>query len=83
MLAAWQLNARQEEDSDLRDVLSVVRRRAWCIIGVAAIVMTFVTVRTLEQKEIYQGQFKVLVEPVNAADDFSDFDIGPWSAGWE
>jgi len=72
MLAAWQLNARQEEDSDLRDVLSVVRRRAWCIIGVAAIVMTFVTVRTLEQKEIYQGQFKVLVEPVNAADDFSD-----------
>ncbi|MGB3299254.1 MAG: hypothetical protein WBA76_13365, partial [Phormidesmis sp.] len=28
MLAAWQLNAQQEEDTDLRNVLAIVKRRA-------------------------------------------------------
>ncbi|MEM9089107.1 MAG: polysaccharide biosynthesis tyrosine autokinase [Cyanobacteria bacterium P01_F01_bin.53] len=72
MLAAWQLQAQQEEDGDLRNLLSVIRRRAWAIAGVAAVVMTLVTVQTLREDEIYQGQFRVLVEPVNADDDFSD-----------
>ncbi|MEO1395875.1 MAG: polysaccharide biosynthesis tyrosine autokinase [Cyanobacteria bacterium J06634_5] len=72
MLAAWQLQAQQEEDGDLRNLLSVVRRRAWSIAGVAAVVMTLVTAQTLRQEEIYQGQFRLLVEPVNADDDFSD-----------
>ena len=72
MLAAWQLNAQQEEDNDLRNLLSVVKRRAWIIAGVAAVVMALVTTRTLSQEEIYQGQFRVLVEPVNAGDDLSE-----------
>lgn len=72
MLAAWQLNAQQEEDLDLRNLLTVVRRRAWIIVGVAAMVMALVTTRTLKQEEIYQGQFRVLVEPVNASEDLSD-----------
>lgn len=72
MLAAWQLNAQQEEDNDLRNLLSVVKRRAWVIAGVAAMVMALVTTRTLSQEEIYQGQFRVLVEPVNAGDDLSE-----------
>ncbi|MEL7492779.1 MAG: polysaccharide biosynthesis tyrosine autokinase [Cyanobacteria bacterium J06554_11] len=72
MLAAWQLHAQQEEDSDLRNLLAMVRRRAWVIAGVAAVVMTLMTGRALKQEEIFEGQFRVLVEPVNAEDDFSD-----------
>ncbi|MGB3292868.1 MAG: polysaccharide biosynthesis tyrosine autokinase [Phormidesmis sp.] len=72
MLEEWQLRALQEEDNDLRNLLMVVRRRAWVIVGVAALVMAFTATRTLEQEKIYQGQFRLLVEPVNAEDDFSD-----------
>ncbi|MEM6453022.1 MAG: polysaccharide biosynthesis tyrosine autokinase [Cyanobacteria bacterium P01_D01_bin.105] len=72
MLSAWQLQALQEEDSDLRNLLSVVRRRAWVIVGVAAAVMSLMTVRTLRQTEIFKGDFRVLVEPVNADEDFSE-----------
>lgn len=72
VLEEWQLRALQEEDNDLRNLLMVVRRRAWVIVGIAALVMAFTTTRTLKQEKIYQGQFRVLVEPVNAEDDFSD-----------
>jgi len=72
MLDAWQLQAQQEEDGDLRSLISVVRRRALVILGVAAVGMIFTTVRTLQQPEIFRGQFRVLVEPVNADEDFSE-----------
>ena len=72
MLTAWQQYAQQEEDLSLRNLLSTVRRRAWVILGVGAAVMTFVTVNTLQQEEIFKGQFRVLVEPVNASDDIGD-----------
>lgn len=72
VLAAWQLQAAQAEDLDLRNLLNIVRRRAWAIAGVAAVVMGLVTVKTLHQEPVYEGDFRVLVEPVNAEDDFSD-----------
>lgn len=72
MLAAWQLNAQQEEDMDLRNLLSVFKRRAWVIAGVATMVMALVTTKALQQQKIYEGQFRVLVEPVNADQDFTD-----------
>ncbi len=72
MLAAWQLNAQQEEDMDLRSLLLVFRRRAWVIAGVATMVMALVTTKALQQQKIYEGQFRVLVEPVNADQDFTD-----------
>ncbi|MEL7053757.1 MAG: Wzz/FepE/Etk N-terminal domain-containing protein, partial [Cyanobacteria bacterium J06588_5] len=72
LLSAWQLKAQQEEDSDLRNLIAVVRRRAWVIAGVAAVVMAAITANTLKQPKIFRGQFQVLVEPVNADDDFSD-----------
>lgn len=72
MLAAWQLSALQEEEGDLRNLLKIVRRRAWVIAGVAAVVMGAMSFRTLRQIEIYQGQFRLLVEPVNADEDYSD-----------
>lgn len=71
-LSAWQLNAQEEDEGDLRNLITVIQRRALVIAGVAAMVMALVTVRTLRQEEIYQAQFRVLVEPVNADDDFSD-----------
>ncbi len=72
LLAAWQLNAQQEEEADLRNLLSVVRRRVWVIAGVSALIMALVVAHTLKQQEIYQGQFRVLVEPVNADEELSD-----------
>lgn len=72
ILESWQLYAQQEEESDLRNFLMVLRRRAWVIVGVAALVMAAATARTLSEVEIFQGQFRVLVEPVNADEDLSD-----------
>ncbi len=72
VLAAWRLQAAQEEDLDLRNLLNIVRRRAWAIAGVAAVVMGLVTVKTLHQEPVYEGNFRLLVEPVNAEDDLSD-----------
>ncbi|PZO19269.1 MAG: capsular biosynthesis protein [Leptolyngbya foveolarum] len=72
VLAAWQLQAEQAEDLDLRNLLNIVRRRAWAIAGVAAVVMGLTTVKTLHQEPVYEGDFRVLVEPVNAEDDFSN-----------
>ena len=72
MLAAWQLQAEKAEDLDLRNFVNVVRRRAWAIAGVAAVVMGLTTLKTLQEEPIYEGDFRVLVEPVNAEDDFSD-----------
>lgn len=72
MLAAWQLHAQQEEDSDLLNLLAIVRRRALAITGVAAVVMTLMTGQALKQEEVFEGRFRVLVEPVNANEDFSD-----------
>ena len=75
MLAAWRLQAEQEEDLDLRNLLNIVRRRIWAIAGVAAVVMGVTTIRTLQQEPVYEGDFRVLVEPVNAEDDFSDLSM--------
>lgn len=72
MLTAWQLNALQEEDSDLRNLLAILRRRTWVIVGVAAVVMAVMSAKTLHQPKIYEGRFRVLVEPVNARDDLSE-----------
>ncbi|MBE9061349.1 polysaccharide biosynthesis tyrosine autokinase [cf. Phormidesmis sp. LEGE 11477] len=34
--------------------------------------MTFFTVKALQQEKVFRGQFRMLVEPVNASDDLSD-----------
>jgi len=65
--------ANQVEDEwDLRQFLSVVRRRTWAIAGVATLVMGFVVQSTFSQKPIYEGQFRLLVEPVNADNKLSE-----------
>ena len=72
MLEAWRLQAQQEEDNDFRNLLSILRRRAWIVVCVSALGIAYTTSEALKQPEIYEGKFRVLVEPVNAEEDFSD-----------
>lgn len=72
ILADWPQHGQMDEEGDLRRLISVLRRRSWAVAGIAVVMMSVITVRTLQQEKIFQGQFRVLVEPVNADDDFSD-----------
>jgi polysaccharide biosynthesis transport protein len=60
------------DEWNLQQVMAVVRRRAWAIASVAALVMSVVVPSTFSQEAVYQGQFRLLVEPVNANDDFEN-----------
>ncbi|MFN6561199.1 MAG: GumC family protein [Nostoc sp. ChiSLP01] len=67
----------QEEanDSSFAQILSVIRRRALVIAGVSITVMTVVFVNLMLNRElpVYEGNFRLLVEPVN--DDSKAVDI--------
>ncbi len=54
----------QENNWNLSDSLGVLQRRWLVIAGVATSVMTFVAISTLNQKAIYEGNFRLLVESV-------------------
>ncbi len=62
-----QLNDTDQEDLNLRRLLTVMRRRALIIASVASAVTAVVVFQTLRQTPIYEGRFQVLVEPVTAA----------------
>lgn len=55
----------ESNDWDLRQFLGIIQRRALIIVGVTTVVMGIVTHSALQQKPIYQGNFQLLVEPVN------------------
>ncbi|MFM7427683.1 MAG: GumC family protein [Elainella sp.] len=61
--------AQATDDWDLRQLLSPLRRRALMISGIVALVMSFTIGTTLGQKPVYEGRFRLLVEPVNANND--------------
>ncbi|HEY9692526.1 MAG TPA: polysaccharide biosynthesis tyrosine autokinase [Oculatellaceae cyanobacterium] len=61
-----QLNDTDQEDLNLRRLLTVMRRRALIIASVASVVTAAVVFQTLRQTPIYEGRFQVLVEPVTA-----------------
>ncbi|WP_445637566.1 non-specific protein-tyrosine kinase [Nostoc sp. DSM 114161] len=67
----------QEEanDSSFAQILSVIRRRALVVAGVTITVMTVVFVNLMLNRElpVYEGNFRLLVEPVN--DDSKAVDI--------
>ncbi|MTJ11429.1 polysaccharide biosynthesis tyrosine autokinase [Anabaena sp. UHCC 0187] len=67
-----------EEGSDwnLRQFLSLLQRRAIIITGVVTVAMAGVTYSTLKQENIYQGNFQILVEPVNNDNDLGKINIG-------
>ncbi len=60
-------------DWNFRDYLSILRRRAIVIVGVATLVMTGVVSLSLRQKAEYEGNFRLLVEPLN--DDSKVVDV--------
>ncbi|MBT9312478.1 GumC family protein [Leptothoe kymatousa] len=64
--------AKDEDELDLAQLLTVLRRRSLMITGVAAGVLGTVMFNTLRQEPVYEGNFEVLVEPVNAEDNLSD-----------
>lgn len=64
--------AKDDDELDLAQLITVLRRRSLMITGVAAGVMGTVMFNTLRQEPVYEGNFEVLVEPVNAEDNLSD-----------
>ena len=63
---------KDDDELDLAQLLTVLRRRSLLITGVAAGVMGTVMFNTLRQEPVYEGSFEVLVEPVNADNNLSD-----------
>ncbi|MEA5596135.1 polysaccharide biosynthesis tyrosine autokinase [Rivularia sp. UHCC 0363] len=55
-----------EDDWDLRQFLSILKRRSLAILGVSCLVMTGVVAFTLNQKPLYESKFQILAEPVNS-----------------
>ena len=68
-----QLPWDDDDELDLKQLMTVLRRRAWIIGGIAAGVMGSVLFTTLRQEPVYEGTFQVLVEPVNADNQLRDF----------
>ncbi|MBT9314596.1 GumC family protein [Leptothoe spongobia] len=62
-----------DDDLDLHQLFTVLRRRAVMIVSIAAGVMGAVVAHTLLQEPIYESTFQVLVEPVNADNQVKDF----------
>lgn len=62
-----------EDELDLKQLLTVLQRRVGMIAGIAAGVMGVVLFNTLRQEPVYEGTFQVLVEPVNADNQAQDF----------
>ena len=66
MMQLPQMPWADEDDLDLGQLATTLRRRSLVIAGVAAGVMGVVVGNTLRQEAVYEGKFQVLVEPVNA-----------------
>jgi polysaccharide biosynthesis transport protein len=61
------------DDWNFRDFLGILRRRSLIIAGVAVLVMIAVVSSSLRQKPEYEGNFRLLVEPLN--DDSKVVDV--------
>ncbi len=68
------LSDTQGDDWNLRDFLSVVRRRVLVIAGVVAVVMTATVYSSLKQKPVYESSFRLLVEPLNNENKLPELD---------
>ncbi|MGD1951914.1 MAG: GumC family protein [Leptolyngbyaceae cyanobacterium] len=62
-----------DDDLDLKQLITVLRRRVWLIAAIAAGVMGTVIINTLRQEPVYEGNLQLLVEPVNADNQIQDF----------
>lgn len=60
-----QWSEAQSDDWDLRQILTLAKRRALVITGVMTAVMIAVVAVTLSQRAVYEAKFRILAEPVN------------------
>jgi len=59
-----------EDGLNLRQLLSVARRRAFLLSGVSLAVSSGVLAKVLTQEPVYEGKFQLLVEPVKGEENF-------------
>ncbi|KYC37762.1 capsular biosynthesis protein [Scytonema hofmannii PCC 7110] len=55
----------QGDDWNLHEFLGIIRRRGLVIAAITMVVMGAVVYSTLKQKPVYEGNFRLLVEPLN------------------
>jgi len=58
-----------EDDWDLRQFFTILKRRSLAILGVSCLVMTGVVTLTLNQEPQYEAKFQILAEPVNSEEN--------------
>jgi capsular exopolysaccharide synthesis family protein len=69
----------EQEQSDglsFKSFFELLQRRAIIIVAIISAGMTGVTYSTLKQEPIYQGNFQILVEPVNNDDQVGKINLG-------
>lgn len=67
-----EFSAPPQRGLDLRPILRTVRRKALLVIGIAGIVTAGAVYATKGAKPIYEGDFRLLVEPVNIEAKITD-----------
>lgn len=60
------LHDNDADQLDLRQILRILRRRALIVVTVAISVATAIGYRALNRPPLYQGQFRLLVQPITA-----------------
>ncbi|NJN02355.1 MAG: polysaccharide biosynthesis tyrosine autokinase [Leptolyngbyaceae cyanobacterium RM1_1_2] len=60
-----------DDDFDLRQALSLFRRRALLVVAVMGAVLAAAVATTFTQTSEYEGKFQLLVEPVTAEDELA------------
>jgi polysaccharide biosynthesis transport protein len=68
-------NTEESNDGNFRNFFGLLQRRAIIIIGVVSVGMAGVGYSTLTQESIYQGNFQILVEPVNSDDQIAKINL--------
>jgi polysaccharide biosynthesis transport protein len=58
-----------EEEDGLRQLVGFVRRRIWVILGISLLSMTGLGAWILTRPAVYQGSFRLLVEPLSNQQD--------------
>ncbi|HEY9664119.1 MAG TPA: Wzz/FepE/Etk N-terminal domain-containing protein, partial [Allocoleopsis sp.] len=61
----------EDDDFNVRQVVATFRRRAWILAGVTGTAAVSITAWNLSRPEIYQGKFRLLVEPVSENKDLT------------
>ena len=67
--------AEESNDLSLKNFFGLLQRRAFVIVAVVSVGMAGVTYSTLTQESIYQGNFQILVEPVNNDDQLGKINL--------